>query len=257
MIRISRNYIIFFIGLMFISLTSNIAEAKNDTLNRYLANQYGAGVQYDKHGNHKLVEKVRNAYAIFQKPIPANLDKYLRALSLIAYGEFELRHLTPSARHTLSLGGSYDALKIKRQEQALIIKVVSIASPIISQYEAYLAKPQEPIQEFITINATDIRIIDGDTVQVGQHIIRLIGFDTPETHRPRCVSELNRGKKATRRLRSFIKEAQFAKFLFNQSKDQYGRLLAKMYLNNRDAADIMVSAGLAKRYNGGLRESWC
>ena len=53
------------------------------------------------------------------------------------------------------------------------------------------------------------RVVDGDTVildclGMGQFRARLMGFDTPETHRPRCNREALLGQAATRRLRALL-----------------------------------------------------
>jgi hypothetical protein len=49
-------------------------------------------------------------------------------------------------------------------------------------------------------------VIDGDTVSVSgaaQHI-RLVGFNAPETYKPLCAAEAERGAEATRRLTDII-----------------------------------------------------
>jgi hypothetical protein len=48
-------------------------------------------------------------------------------------------------------------------------------------------------------------VIDGDTVRWQGRIVRLIGFDAPETgDRARCQSERERGNRATARLRELV-----------------------------------------------------
>src|SRR5215472_11943405 len=58
------------------------------------------------------------------------------------------------------------------------------------------------------ISPDDIRVIDGDTIRVyhQQPNVRLVGFNAPETRTAECDAEAELGAKATRRLRSLIKE---------------------------------------------------
>lgn len=39
--------------------------------------------------------------------------------------------------------------------------------------------------------------------------------------------------------------------------DRYGRTLARVYLDGRDLADLLIEAGLGRPYDGGRRASWC
>jgi endonuclease YncB( thermonuclease family) len=45
------------------------------------------------------------------------------------------------------------------------------------------------------IDPGQIEVVDGDTIRVGSEVIRLVGFDTPETYRARCPSERELGNK--------------------------------------------------------------
>ncbi|MEP3328920.1 hypothetical protein [Sedimentitalea sp.] len=40
-------------------------------------------------------------------------------------------------------------------------------------------------------------------------------------------------------------------------RDKFNRGLARLYVERTDAADILLSEGLARRYGGGRRSSWC
>lgn len=44
---------------------------------------------------------------------------------------------------------------------------------------------------------------------------------------------------------------------YQPDRDRYGRQLARLMVDDRDVADIMVGEGLARRYSGGQRRSWC
>src|SRR5215203_4440458 len=48
------------------------------------------------------------------------------------------------------------------------------------------------------VTLRDVRVIDGDTIGHGGRVVRLVGFDTPETgERARCESERKLGAVAT------------------------------------------------------------
>lgn len=105
------------------------------------------------------------------------------------------------------------------------------------------------------------RVVDGDTIAIacpgeGARKVRLTGFDTPETYRPRCAAERARGQQATRHLRTLVARAETVA-LHRNGVDRYGRLLGRLVLDSTDIARHMVSEGLAVPYAGGRRRSWC
>jgi len=102
-----------------------------------------------------------------------------------------------------------------------------------------------------------LTVVDGDTVRLDGQPIRLIGYDTPETYRAECDSERQRGDAATSRLRELLHSASSAQLAYLPRRDQYGRSLARLTLDDRDVADVMVGEGLARRYDGGQRGDWC
>jgi endonuclease YncB( thermonuclease family) len=102
-----------------------------------------------------------------------------------------------------------------------------------------------------------LTVVDGDTVRLAGQAIRLTGFDTPETYRAECASERRLGDAATERLRELLAGASSAQLAYLSRRDQYGRDLARLMLDGRDVADIMVGEGFARRYTGGQRQPWC
>ncbi len=105
------------------------------------------------------------------------------------------------------------------------------------------------------------RVIDGDTVRLScpdgtGGSARLMGFDTPETFRPRCAAEEALGRKATAYLRRRIAAATSIRAI-GGGRDKYDRLLIRLFIDGEDLASDMVARGLAVRYSGGRRIDWC
>ncbi len=85
------------------------------------------------------------------------------------------------------------------------------------------------------------RVIDGDTIIVGNEKIRLLGINAPERYQP-CYEE------SKRYLESLIKgrkiRLEFDKYL----RDEYGRILAWVWVNDTLINEKMVRDGYAKAY---------
>jgi endonuclease YncB( thermonuclease family) len=107
------------------------------------------------------------------------------------------------------------------------------------------------------ISIANITVVDGDTIRLLGERIRLTGYDTPETFRAQCDAELQRGNAATARLRALLQQADSVELDEQDRRDRHGRILARLMLDGRDVADVMISEKLARRYNGGQRQSWC
>ena len=107
------------------------------------------------------------------------------------------------------------------------------------------------------IASSSIYVVDGDTVRARGDKFRLVGFDTPETYKPRCEYELALGRAATNRLRQLMASVRSVDLVILPGRDKYNRGLARLYVGRNDVADILVSEGLARRYNGGRRQNWC
>lgn len=106
-----------------------------------------------------------------------------------------------------------------------------------------------------------VRVVDGDTVTLicpdeGMVSARLLGFDTPEKYAPKCFAEFLAAEQASWHLRALIQKADRLSLGF-EGRDQYGRLLARLELDGVDVARLMIRAGHARTYGGGLRGGWC
>lgn len=107
------------------------------------------------------------------------------------------------------------------------------------------------------IASKHIHMVDGDTAKLNGQSYRLVGFDTPETWKPRCGFEKGLGQAATDRARVVVAKAGWVNFIVMPGKDKYGRGLARILINGKDLGDILIEEGLARKYTKGRRKSWC
>lgn len=117
----------------------------------------------------------------------------------------------------------------------------------------------------LLIPVTVTRVYDGDTITAhaeiwpGQNVatgVRLNGIDTPEI-RGRCDAERELAIKARDRLRELIAAASLVQIADPFHGRWAGRVVARVLVDGADAGAVLVSAGLAREYGGGRRESWC
>ena len=94
------------------------------------------------------------------------------------------------------------------------------------------------------------RVIDGDTIEVGAQTVRVIGIDTPESHRPGTPVECG-ARAATRYAERFEgRRVRLRTDPTQDTYDRYGRLL--VYVDLRDGSGsmnaAMIRAGWAMVY---------
>ena len=101
-----------------------------------------------------------------------------------------------------------------------------------------------------TLDGRVVRIADGDTITVldannSQHRVRLQGIDAPESHQ-------DFGTQSKKNLSALI----FGKDVTVQYEktDQYGRLVGKIFLDDRDINLEQIKAGMAWHYKEFERE---
>lgn len=107
------------------------------------------------------------------------------------------------------------------------------------------------------VAASQIYVVDGDTIDVSGARVRLVGFDTPETYRARCTYEKRLGDLATARVRELLDGVVRVELMLLPGRDRYDRLLGRLMVNGRDVGDTLISEGLARAYEGGRRQGWC
>lgn len=116
-------------------------------------------------------------------------------------------------------------------------------------------------------NITDFEIVkvrDGDTFIIniknipdvfGEEIaVRIRGIDTPEVNDKREEIR-NIAIKAKEELEKLFNNGNKI-ILYNLGRDKYFRLLASVKVGDIDVSEHLIKKGLAKKYNGGTKESW-
>jgi len=110
-----------------------------------------------------------------------------------------------------------------------------------------------------------LRVYDGDTFEARVHPwpgmeittrVRLRGMDAPEMH-ARCGEERTKAIAARNALARLL--AQGDVVIAQVAPDKYeGRVVADVATRSTtNVSAALISAGLARRYDGGRRESWC
>jgi endonuclease YncB( thermonuclease family) len=122
-----------------------------------------------------------------------------------------------------------------------------------------------PVGTGVSYPADVLQIVDGDTFVARVSIwpgletttkVRLRGVDAPEM-RARCAQEEARAIAARDRLAALLAQGDVA--VAKVGLDKYGgRVLAAASTRlTPDVGAALLSAGVARPYQGGRRESWC
>ncbi len=117
-----------------------------------------------------------------------------------------------------------------------------------------------------TISVSEITsIYDADTFRVnikgwpnivGERVpVRVLGIDAPEI-KGKCEKERLQARNAKQFTIDKLRKARNVE-LRNVKRGKYFRLLADVYVDNKNLGDMLVSAGLARKYDGGTRGGWC
>jgi len=116
-------------------------------------------------------------------------------------------------------------------------------------------------KDYGDIDCKFLRNYDGDTITVnikywhplfGDEIsIRINGIDTPELRG--TEGEIHAKARAAKKLvNSACKNAKFI-LLKNMKRGKYFRIVADVYVDNENLADILLKNGLAVKYDGGKK----
>ena len=105
------------------------------------------------------------------------------------------------------------------------------------------------------------RVVDGDTLtlrcpDLRPVNVRLLGYDAPESYKPRCREEAIAGLRAKEALHGYVAQARNPVFHLH-GVDRYGRPLMSVQFDGHDISDLMISEGYGVAYHGERRIDWC
>ncbi len=136
-----------------------------------------------------------------------------------------------------------------------LITSIIFASPAFSDEKVYANN----------VVITDVTsIYDADTFRVdisewpdivGKRIlVRILGVDAPEI-RGKCEHEKIKARQAKQFTVEKLRNANTIE-LRNVKRGKYFRLLADVYIDSINLADLLIKAGHARKYDGGARQGW-
>ena len=118
-----------------------------------------------------------------------------------------------------------------------------------------------PMGEPIPLWASDVTVVDGDTIRVegvlGGDRIRLTGYDMPEVFDPDCAREEELGRFATAALWGMLGGAGRIELTLEAGQDAYGRGLGRLEVDGRDVGGRLARSRLARLDADGPHGSWC
>ncbi|MCU7841915.1 MAG: thermonuclease family protein [Candidatus Thiodiazotropha sp. (ex Troendleina suluensis)] len=117
---------------------------------------------------------------------------------------------------------------------------------------------QVQVAEIVSVyDADTFRVnIQGWPPVVGHNVpIRVSGIDAPEV-RARCHQEKVMALLARAQTRNLLSKAKQVE-LREIRRGKYFRLLADVWIDGQRLSQQLITAGLARPYDGGKREGWC
>ena len=139
----------------------------------------------------------------------------------------------------------------------IIIFMLAVVAGVITARKSHGREVEASFRMRVDVARMAVEVVDGDTIKVNGHSYRLMGFDTPETFQAKCGREKALGITATNALAMLIGDARVVELELH-GLDKYKRRLAVLYVDNKNAADKMITAGYAVPYDGRTkRRSWC
>lgn len=115
-----------------------------------------------------------------------------------------------------------------------LIFLLSACQPLVQEKQKTFPPPETVIVQFI---------IDGDTIVTDLGAVRLVGIDAPE--KGKCGYE-----EASERLRILVdkKTVTLVDDTKQQDRDDYGRLLRYIEINDEDAGTILIREGFVQAF---------
>ena len=126
-----------------------------------------------------------------------------------------------------------------------LLLIITLAICIFQAYTEVVAQSNNTITSSATAH---IKIIDGDSLEIGSNRIRLIGIDAPEYNQycKRNNQKYDCGKESIKFLKKLISTNNITCNIHN--KDKYDRFLCTCYINNIDINAELVKNGHALSY---------
>ena len=121
----------------------------------------------------------------------------------------------------------------------------------LSKRKAILAISICLIFFFLTYNdvkSVEVRVIDGDTINLNGEKIRFSGIDTPEL-KQFCVMDDKKNSCGLKAKQILVdKIGNFKVTCIREGKDKYKRTLAECFVNNESLSSYLVRSGYAFAY---------
>ncbi len=166
--------------------------------------------------------------------------------------------------------------KLREEGQWTEIRSNFGAGWMATSFLSLVAPPTErPASQDRSLRASDVRIIDGDTIDVPglPANVRLVGFNAPETWRPACAAEREVGERATARLGQLVRGAASIEFERvacscrpgTEGTDQcnFGRFCGLLFVDGQHVGSTLIAEDLAVPYRCGRTscpprpQPWC
>ncbi|MDA9177566.1 thermonuclease family protein [Candidatus Pelagibacter sp.] len=101
---------------------------------------------------------------------------------------------------------------------------------------------------FNQVKSQELRVIDGDTINLDGEKIRFTGIDTPELKQT-CIKEGVKDPCGVTAKKILIEKIADNKVeCINEGKDQYKRILAECFVNDKSLSSYLVRSGYAFAY---------
>ena len=102
--------------------------------------------------------------------------------------------------------------------------------------------------------ASDTRVVDGDTIVVGDEHIRVHKLDAPEIRNAECSTEKALGLQAKAFVEGYLYDAEIT--ITRTGKKTWGRSEADVYVDGVSLTDTVIAHGYGVRWSGD-KHDWC
>ncbi len=146
---------------------------------------------------------------------------------------------------------------MRTQIVAAATLIALVATPAGGEPEAERLRLGYRIPDTPIVLDEPVRVYDADTFDVGAERIRVNNLDAPEIGgRADCPAESALGDAATTAAVAIFASAQRVTIYPEHRRDRYSRVLARVDVDGRDFAQMLIDRGLARPWRG-RSSSWC